>query len=90
MASCRLGLSQHADDLLFTETAAPHGSAPDEEPNLSVAGITESTSWFVSLDGARVKMEEWRKDYTEVRPHSSIGNKPPIELMNGLPAATPG
>lgn len=35
---------QHADDLLFTETAAPHGPAPDEGPNLSVVGIPGSRS----------------------------------------------
>jgi putative transposase len=42
--------------------------------------------WFMSLDDARAKMEDWRKDYNEVRPHSAIGNKPPISLMNGFTA----
>ena len=42
--------------------------------------------WFMSLDDARTKMEEWRRDYNEIRPHSAIGNKPPISLMNGSPA----
>ncbi|SPJ29424.1 hypothetical protein TRM7615_02942 [Falsiruegeria mediterranea M17] len=37
----------------------------------------------MSLDDARSKMEEWRRDYNEVRPHSAIGNNPPITLMNG-------
>ena len=45
--------------------------------------------WFLSLDDARAKMEEWRKDYNTVRPHSAIGNKPPISLMKGLSAAAP-
>ena len=27
--------------------------------------------------------ENWRRDYNEVRPHSAIGNKPPVSLMNG-------
>jgi len=27
------------------------------------------------------KCEAWRRDYNEVRPHSAIGNKPPISLM---------
>ncbi|VTZ49557.1 conserved hypothetical protein [Methylocella tundrae] len=45
--------------------------------------------WFMSLDDARSKMEEWRKDYNEVRPHSAIGNKPPISLINGSPASLP-
>jgi putative transposase len=42
--------------------------------------------WFMSLDDARAKMEDWRKDYNEVRPHSAIGNKPPISLMTGFSA----
>jgi putative transposase len=33
-------------------------------------------------------MEEWRKDYNTVRPHSAIGNKPPISLMKGSSAAS--
>ena len=32
-----------------------------------------------SLDDARVKCEAWRRDYNEVRPHSSIGNQTPME-----------
>src|SRR4051794_18539617 len=34
------------------------------------------------LDDARSKMEDWRKDYNEVRPHGAIGNNPPITLQN--------
>ena len=45
--------------------------------------------WFMSLDDAWAKMEAWRRDYNEVRPHSSIDNKPPIALMNGSPAHPP-
>lgn len=44
--------------------------------------------WFMKVDDARVKMEDWRKDYNEFRPHSAIGNKVPISLMNG-PSAPP-
>jgi putative transposase len=40
-------------------------------------------------DDARVKMEVWRRDYNEFRPHSAIGNKVPISLMNGLSAPPP-
>ncbi len=42
---------------------------------------------FLTLDDARRKMEDWLKDYNEVRPHSAIGNKPPISLVNGSAAA---
>lgn len=27
-------------------------------------------------------MEDWRREYNEVRPHSSIGDKPPTALIN--------
>ncbi|ACM36954.1 IS3 family transposase [Allorhizobium ampelinum S4] len=43
----------------------------------------------MSLDDARVKMEDCRRDYNEFRPHSAIGNKVPISLMNGSPAPPP-
>jgi putative transposase len=26
-------------------------------------------------------MEQWRRDYNEVRPHSAIGNNPPAALQ---------
>ena len=29
---------------------------------------------FTSLDDARVKIEDWRMDYNQHRPHSSLGN----------------
>ena len=45
--------------------------------------------WFLTLDDARRKMEHWRRDYNEDRPHSAIGNKPPISLMNGSGASHP-
>ena len=48
-----------------------------------------NTHWFMNLDDARQKMEDWRRDYNEIRPHSTIGNKPPISLMNGSSAYSP-
>jgi putative transposase len=47
------------------------------------------THWFLSLDDARQKMEDWRRDYNEVRPHSAIGNKAPISLLNSSSAPPP-
>ena len=39
-----------------------------------------NASWFLSLEDARSKCEAWRQDCNDVRPHSSIGHKAPIEL----------
>jgi putative transposase len=37
--------------------------------------------WFMCLADARAKCEAWRRDYDEFRPHSPIGNKLPIALV---------
>lgn len=36
-----------------------------------------NTHWFLSLEDAREKIETWRVEYNEFRPHSSLGNLPP-------------
>ena len=36
--------------------------------------------WFQSLSQARDCITEWRKDYNEVRPHSSLGRIPPAQF----------
>jgi putative transposase len=36
----------------------------------------------MSLADAREKLEDWRSDYNEVRPHSAIGCKVPIARHN--------
>lgn len=36
--------------------------------------------WFISLDHARKLIEDWRVDYNEVRPHSSLGYMTPDEF----------
>ena len=36
--------------------------------------------WFETLHQARTAMTDWRKDYNEVRPHSSLGRIPPARF----------
>jgi transposase InsO family protein len=36
----------------------------------------------LDLDDAREKVEEWRTEYNEVRPHSAIGDKTPVSLIH--------
>ena len=40
--------------------------------------------WFTSLDDARRKLEAYRVDYNEVRPHSALDNKTPNEFARSL------
>jgi putative transposase len=38
--------------------------------------------WFISLDDAQKEIETWRRDYNEVRPHSSLGDLTPKEYSS--------
>lgn len=40
--------------------------------------------WFLGLDDAKTKIETWRRDYNEVRPHSSLGDLTPTEYSSTL------
>jgi len=40
------------------------------------------TNWFMNLKQARNIIEDWRRDYNEVRPHSSLKNMTPMEYAN--------
>ena len=44
---------------------------------------------FLTLADAREKMEDWRKYYNEVRPHSAIAYNVPISLQNPGGATSP-
>ena len=45
--------------------------------------------WFLTLDDAREKIESWRREYNEHRPHSSLGNLPPAEFARRrIPSAS--
>ena len=44
--------------------------------------------WFETLSQARVAINKWRKDYNEVRPHSSCGRIPPATYAQRLRQAT--
>ncbi|MFT6773495.1 MAG: putative transposase [Paracoccaceae bacterium] len=45
--------------------------------------------WFMSFAGAREKLDDWRRDYNEVGPHSAIGYNVPIDVHNPGEAASP-
>ncbi len=73
----------------FSRPSKPTDNGFFESFNGKLRAECVNTHWFMSLDDACAKMEAWRRDYNEVRPHSAIGNKPPIALMNGSPAPPP-
>jgi len=74
----------------FSRPGKPTDNAFIESFNGKFRAECLNQHWFMSLDDAVQKCEAWRRDYNEVRPHSAIGNRPPISLLNrsaahGLP-----
>ena len=41
-----------------------------------------NANWFTSLKDARQKIENWREDYNQQRPHSSLNYLPPVEFAH--------
>ena len=73
----------------FSRPGKPTDNAFIESLNGKFRAECLNVNWFLSLDEARRKCEAWRRDYNEVRPHSAIGNKVPMELHRAaaLPAS---
>jgi len=71
----------------FSRLGKPTDNAFIEAFNGRLRAECLNTHWFLSLDDARAKMEDWRKYYNEDRPHGAIGNKSPITLQirDGVP-----
>ena len=75
----------------FSRPGKPTDNAFAGSFNGKVGAECINTAWFLSLDDARRKCGTWRRDYNQERPHSAIGDKCPIELMNGAgPHGPPG
>jgi putative transposase len=74
----------HGVELDFSRPGKPTDNAFIESLNGKFRAECLNAHWFMSLEDAREKMEDWRRDYNEQRPHSAIGNKRLIELLRGL------
>ena len=65
----------------FSRLGKPTDNAFIESFNGKFRAEGLNAHWFMSLDDSG-EMRGWRRDYNEVRPHSAIGNKPPISLID--------
>jgi len=66
--------------LHFIEPGKPVQNAFIESFNGKMRDECLNEHWFTSLGEARETIEVWRRDYNEVRPHSSLGNRTPQEF----------
>lgn len=79
-----LDLWAYANDVIldFSRPGKPTDNAFIEAFNSKVRSECLNAHWFMSLDDARSKLEDWRRYYNEERPHSGIGQMTPVLLHN--------
>ena len=73
---------QRSVTLDFSRPGKPTDNAFIEAFNSKLRSECVNTHWFLSLEDACDKLDRWRRHYNEERPHSAIGNIPPIMLAN--------
>jgi putative transposase len=71
---------QQSVRLRFIEPGKPVQNAFIESFNGKMRDECLNEHWFGTLAEARQTIEAWRRDYNEVRPHSSLGNRTPLEF----------
>lgn len=75
----------------FSRPGKPTDNAFIESFNAKVRMECLNEHWFLSLEDAKEKLERWRIDYNEKRPHSALGNRAPREFASGQgPTASAG
>ena len=62
---------------LFIEPGSPWENGYIESFNGKLRDELLKREIFTTLEEARVLIEQWRRDYNQVRPHSSLGYQPP-------------
>ena len=67
-------------ELDFSRPGTPTDNAKVESFNGRFRQECLNTHWFLSLDVARRKIEAWRQDYNESRPHSALKWATPAEF----------
>lgn len=73
----------------FSRPGKPTDNAFIESFNGRFRAECLNTHWFLTLDDAQQKLEDWRRYYNEERPHGAIGQKAPITLTNHAGVANP-
>lgn len=83
---------EHGVKLDFIRPGKPVDNCFIESFNARLRDECFNASVFTSLADARRKIEAWRIDYNEQRPHSSLGDRTPSEMLRQVevvePAAT--
>jgi putative transposase len=80
--------AQYGVTLHFIDAGKPEQNALMESFNGRFRDECLTSHWFTSLTDARRIIEEWRQDYNQMRPHSSLQYATPHEVYKQLVGAT--
>ncbi len=70
----------------FSRPGKPSDNALIESFNGSFRDECLNVNWFLSIEDAPEKIERWRIDYNEFRPHSSLDDLTPKEFAEQFSA----
>ena len=82
----RRWLNELGAKTLFIEPGSPWENGYVESFNGKMRDELLNREIFYTLEEARVLIEEWRKEYNQVRPHSALGYQPPAPAAWKMPA----
>lgn len=71
-------------ELCFIEKGKPTQNAFVESFNGKFRDECLNEEWFINLNDARTKIAQWRNEYNEERPHSSLGDLSPYEFIRKI------
>ena len=82
-------LGRLGPDTLFIEPGSPWENGYNESFNGKLRDELLNGEIFYTLKEAKIIIEQWRRHYNTIRPHSSLGYKPPApETIKPLPLQT--
>jgi putative transposase len=67
----------------------PWQNGSNESFNVKLRNECLSMQWFKNRIDARIVIEDWRREYNAVRPHSSLNNLTPTEFAKTTSARSP-
>jgi transposase InsO family protein len=70
---------------LFIEPGSPWENGYNESFNGKLRDELLNVEIFHTVREAEVLIEEWRETYNQVRPHSSLGYRPPAPIATTVP-----
>jgi putative transposase len=75
-------------ELDFSRPGKPTDNAYIESFNGRLRQECLNENWFLTLEDAQQRMDIWRQDYNEQRPHSALGQRTPTEFANSSSPAS--